>query len=76
MRERIEAVLETLRPAIRKDGGELDVVSADPETGRVEVRFRGACASCALSGLTLRLGVEALLKREVPEVREVVAVQA
>ncbi len=75
MRERVDQILEAIRPAIRKDGGELEVVEADEASGRVAVRFRGACATCALSQLTLRLGVEALIKRELPGVREVVAVE-
>lgn len=74
MKDRIEKALDAIRPAIRKDGGDIEIAGLDEAAGVVRVRLLGACRDCALSKLTLRLGVEATLMREVPELRAVEAV--
>jgi len=71
--ERIERALDQIRPAIRMDGGEVEVVSFDPETGLVTVRMQGACGGCPLSTLTLKMGIERALRSQVPEVKAVQA---
>ena len=70
--EKIETVLQELRPAINRDGG--DVVFVRFEEGIVYVRLQGACATCPASFFTLKMGVEEALKRVCPEVMDVVPV--
>lgn len=73
-RVRIEEVLESVRPAIQADGGDVELLSYDERAGRVKVRLMGACESCPISMMTLREGIETRVKRAVPEVVEVTAV--
>lgn len=72
--EKIEAVIDEIRPAIRADGGDVELVSYDPQEGRVELRLVGACHSCPYSLLTLKGGIEHRLRNVLPEVKTVVAV--
>jgi len=74
MLDRIEAVIEEIRPAVRADGGDVELVSFDPEEGRVELRLVGACHSCPYSLLTLKGGIEHRLRSHLPEVKSVVAI--
>ena len=74
MLDKIEAVIDEIRPAIRADGGDIELVSFDPDQGRVEVRLVGACHSCPYSVMTLQGGIEQRLRRHLPEVKTVVAV--
>lgn len=73
MNEKIENALETIRPYLRADGGDVELVSVSDE-GIVEVRLTGACVGCPMSQMTLRAGVERALMREVPGIRRVEAV--
>jgi Fe-S cluster biogenesis protein NfuA len=73
MNEKIEQALETIRPYLRADGGDVELVSVSDE-GIVEVRLTGACVDCPMSQMTLRAGVERALMREVPGIRRVEAV--
>jgi Fe-S cluster biogenesis protein NfuA len=75
MREKIEAVLEEVRPALAMHGGGIELVGVDEATGVVRVKLRGACVGCPMSTLTLKMGVEAALMDAVPSVTEVVAVE-
>ena len=72
LKEKVEAALNKIRPGLLMDGGDIELV--DVKDGVVTVRLKGACAGCPASTMTLRLSVEATLKREVPEVKSVVAV--
>ena len=72
MKERVEAVLEKIRPALQADGGDVELVEVIE--GVVKVRLKGACSGCPMSKMTLKQGIERLLKEQVPEVKEVVAV--
>jgi len=72
MREKVEAALQRIRPALRADGG--DVVLVDVKDGVVSVKLTGACGGCPMAAITLKSGVERIVKAEVPEVTEVVAV--
>ncbi|MGD2153122.1 MAG: NifU family protein [Gemmatimonadales bacterium] len=72
--EKIEAVIDEIRPAVRADGGDVELVGYDPEDGRVELRLVGACHSCPYSLLTLKGGIEQRLRSVLPEVKTVVAV--
>ena len=71
MRERIEKALETIRPALQRDGGDIELV--DVVDGVVKVRLTGACGGCPMSQMTLKMGVEKALKQQVPEVKRVEA---
>ena len=73
-RHRVLTVLDEVRPMLRMDGGDIELVDVDPARGRVEVRLTGACSHCASSLQTLALGVEARLKQAIPAVLEVVAI--
>jgi Fe-S cluster biogenesis protein NfuA len=72
MREKIEAVLKQIRPDLVRDGGDVELV--DATDGIVKVRLTGACGGCPMASMTLKHGVERVLKERVPEVKEVVAV--
>lgn len=66
------AVIELMRPAVQADGGDLALLSADVETGVVEVQLQGACSSCAVSSSTLQGGVERILRGRLDWVTEVI----
>ncbi|HEV2310303.1 MAG TPA: NifU family protein [Acidimicrobiia bacterium] len=68
----LEDVMALMRPAVQQDGGDLQVVSADPETGVVHVTLQGACSSCAISTATLEVGVKRILTDRVPWITEVI----
>ncbi len=72
MREKVEAALDKVRPALKADGGDVELV--DVKDGVVSVRLTGACGCCPMSTITLKMGIERILKEEVPEVKELVAV--
>jgi len=74
MQEKVTEVLDKVRPALQRDGGNVELVEVT-EDGTVRVRLVGACAGCPMSKLTLKNGIERILKQEVPEVKEVVSVQ-
>jgi Fe-S cluster biogenesis protein NfuA len=69
MKERVEKALEKIRPALQADGGNIELV--DVVDGVVKVRLTGACGSCPMSQMTLKMGVERALKQQVPEVKSV-----
>jgi len=73
MKEKVEEVLKKVRPALQRDGGDVELVSVDAN-GVVKVRLKGACGSCPMSTMTLKMGVEKFLKEEIPDVKEVVQV--
>ncbi len=75
MREDVERVLEkNIRPALRADGGDIELVEVNEEAGEVKVRLQGACAGCPLSQMTSLTVVERILKQEIPELKKVVTV--
>ncbi len=71
MREKVESALNRIRPALQADGGDVELV--DVKDGVVSVRLTGGCGCCSMSAVTLKHGVERVVKQEVPEVKEVVA---
>ena len=73
MIEKIKAVLEQIRPALQRDGGDLEFVEFTPE-GVVKVKLKGACGHCPMSTMTLKMGIERKLKELIPEVKEVISV--
>jgi Fe-S cluster biogenesis protein NfuA len=73
MKEKIEKVLEKIRPYLQMEGGDVELVEVTDD-GKVKVRLQGACGSCPMSIMTLKMGIEQALKEEIPEVKEVIAV--
>lgn len=73
MKEKVEKVLEEIRPSIQADGGNVELVDVTDD-GIVKVRLTGACAGCPMSQITLKAGIERVLKQKIPEVKEVVNV--
>jgi Fe-S cluster biogenesis protein NfuA len=71
MREKVEEILDMIRPSLVADGGNVELV--DVEDGVVKLKLTGACAGCPMSTMTLKNGIERILKQEIPEVKEVVA---
>lgn len=72
MKEKVQEVLNKIRPSLQADGGDVEFVSMDD--GVVKVKLTGACAGCPMSQMTLKMGIEKLLKKEISEVKEVVSV--
>jgi len=72
MRERIEKALDKVRPMLEADGGNVELVEVTPD-GIVKLKLKGSCGCCPMSSMTLKMGIERILKQEVPEVKEVVA---
>lgn len=72
MQDKVEEVLKKIRPSLIRDGGNVELVGVDD--GTVKVKLTGACAGCPMSTMTLKMGIEKILKQEIPEVKEVVAV--
>lgn len=73
MKEKVEAALQKIRPALQADGGDVSLIDVE-EDGTVKVKLMGACGSCPMSTVTLKNGIERLLKKEIPEVKEVLQV--
>ena len=74
LHDRVAAVIDTIRPMIQGDGGDIELVGVDAD-GVVQVRLQGACVGCPSASVTLAMGVERHLKQNVPEVTRVVGVQ-
>ena len=72
MKEKVEAALAQVRPTLQADGGDVELVSVDE--GKVSLRLKGACGGCPMAAMTLKHGIERILKEKVPEIKEVVAV--
>lgn len=73
MKEKVEAVLDKVRPALQRDGGNVELVDVTPD-GQVRVKLVGACGSCPMSTYTLKMAIERTIKQEIPEIKEVVQV--
>ncbi len=72
MKEKVEAILAQVRPNLQSDGGNVELV--DVNEGVVRLKLTGACAGCPMATMTLRHGIERILKEKIPEVKEVIAV--
>ena len=72
-REKVQEVLDKVRPSLQADGGDCELINVR-EDGVVEVRLQGACGSCPMSTLTLKAGIERVMKEVIPEVKEVISV--
>jgi len=72
-REKVEEILGKIRPAIQADGGDVELINIRPDRV-IEVRLKGACGSCPMATITLKAGIERVIKEEIPEVEEVISV--
>ncbi|MCL4472481.1 MAG: NifU family protein [Actinobacteria bacterium] len=73
LREQVEQALDRIRPALQQDGGDLELLDVTDD-GVVKVKLTGACGSCPMSQMTLKMGIEQRLREEIPEVSSVEAV--
>ena len=73
LKEKVENVLEKIRPSLQADGGDIELINVDEE-GVVKVKLQGSCAGCPMSTMTLKMGVERILKQSLPEIIRVESV--
>jgi Fe-S cluster biogenesis protein NfuA len=73
VKEKVQEALNKIRPALQADGGDVELVEAS-EDGVIKVRLKGACGGCPMSQMTLKMGIERILKKEVPGIKTVEAV--
>ena len=74
LKDRVEEALDTIRPALQADGGDVALVDVDEEQGIVRVQLQGACSGCPSSQITLAMGIERAIKEKVPEIKQVLSV--
>ncbi len=72
-KEKVQEVINRVRPSLQADGGDVELINVR-EDNVVEVRLQGACGSCPMATLTLKAGIERVMKEEIPEVKEVISV--
>ncbi|MCP2520555.1 NifU family protein [SCandidatus Aminicenantes bacterium Aminicenantia_JdfR_composite] len=72
MEEKVIKVLDKIRPRLQADGGDVELIEV--KDGIVKLKLTGACGACPMSQLTLKMGIENILKKEIPEIKEVVAI--
>lgn len=72
MRDRIEKALDKVRPMLAADGGGVELVEVTSD-GIVKLKLKGSCGCCPMSSMTLKMGIEKILRQEVPEIKEVIA---
>ncbi len=73
MKEQVQQALEKIRPALQRDGGDVELVDVTSE-GVVKVKLKGACGGCPMSQMTLKMGIEKVVKQAVPEIKSVESV--
>jgi Fe-S cluster biogenesis protein NfuA len=73
VRAKVEEILNNIRPSLQADGGDVELV--DVKEGVVSLKLTGACAGCPMSAMTLKNGIERTLKQEIPDLKEVIAVE-
>ena len=74
LRERVQVVIDLIRPSVQADGGDIELVDVSPK-GVVQIRFHGACIGCPSSTMTLQMGIEQNLREKIPEITLVIPVQ-
>ncbi len=72
IKDKVGEVLNKIRPSLQRDGGDVELVEVN--NGTVKVKLTGACGGCPMATMTLKMGIEQMLKKEIPEIKEVVAV--
>ncbi len=74
LKERVQTSLDTVRPALQADGGDVELVDVNDDDGVVSVRLTGACGGCPMATMTLKMGIERTLMQQIPEVKRVESV--
>ncbi len=75
MKDKVSEVLDSqIRPILQRDGGDVELIGIDEETGTVQVRLQGRCAGCPMSQMTTKAVVERILKQHIPSLKEIVSV--
>lgn len=74
MKDKVQEALNKIRPALNRDGGDVELVDVSDD-GVVKVRLKGACGGCPMSQMTLKMGIEKVVKQAVPEIKSVESVQ-
>ena len=73
MREKVESALNSIRPNLQADGGDVELIDVSKD-GVVKLKLTGACGTCPFAQMTLKLGIEEVLKEQIPEIKEIVAI--
>jgi Fe-S cluster biogenesis protein NfuA len=73
MRDKIEKALAKVRPMLAADGGDVELIDVTAD-GVVKLKLKGSCGCCPMSSMTLKMGIEKIIKQDVPEVKEVIAI--
>jgi Fe-S cluster biogenesis protein NfuA len=73
MKEKVQKAIDLIRPSLQADGGDVELVDVSVD-GIVKVKLTGACHGCPMSQMTLKMGIEKIIKEKVPDIKEVVAV--
>jgi Fe-S cluster biogenesis protein NfuA len=73
MKEEVQKAIDLIRPSLQADGGDVELVDVS-EDGIVKVRLNGACRGCPMSQMTLKMGIEKMIKKQIPDIKEVIAV--
>ena len=74
MKKKVEAALNKIKPSLQADGGDVELIEVTSD-GVVKVKLTGACGCCPMAQMTLKMGVERVIKEEVPEIKEVISVE-
>jgi Fe-S cluster biogenesis protein NfuA len=72
MKDKVQKAIDTVRPSLQADGGDVELIDVTPE-GVVKVKLTGACHGCPMSQMTLKMGIEKVIKKQVPEIKEVIS---
>ncbi|HBC46264.1 MAG TPA: hypothetical protein DEO84_07450 [candidate division Zixibacteria bacterium] len=75
MRHKVVAILDSIRGSLQADGGDVELVDVIEDQGIVRVKLVGACKGCPMSAMTLQMGIERIMRQQIPEVKRVEAVQ-
>jgi Fe-S cluster biogenesis protein NfuA len=73
MKDEVQKVIDTIRPSLQADGGDVELVDVS-EDGIVKVKLTGACQGCPMSQMTLKMGIEKMIKQQIPNIKEVIAI--
>jgi Fe-S cluster biogenesis protein NfuA len=73
MKDKVQKAIEMVRPGLQADGGDVELVDVSAD-GIVKVKLTGACHGCPMSQMTLKMGIEKIIKKQVPEIKEVISV--
>jgi len=73
MKEQVQKAIDKVRPGLQADGGDVELVDVSAD-GVVKVKLTGACRGCPMSQMTLKMGIEKIIKQQVPSIKEVVSV--